>query len=202
MIFLSVHTILDLVSHLTVHINTVFTMAATTDLAHGQNVDLGYGEDQLGYRSTPTRSDLGYNSNDESLGYGSTPSNEALGYGDDADLGYGFSDQPQQNIGYGGDNGNTLCTTNAAPIGRKEGARRRCSVTKYSLDTPTTDKVQTNPRLSRSTHTVATSDESSSYDDDSEEDFAFEAPVKEEQRKKKKGGRKLFGKVRRAMSAI
>ena len=175
------------------------TTTTTTELGYGQDVDLGYGDDQLGYGSTPTLSDLGYNSNDESLGYGSTPSNEALGYGDDDDLGYGLpiQDLTQQDIEYGGDK------TNAQPIKRKEGVRRRCSVTKYSLDTAATAKIQTkNTQLSRSSHSVATSDESSSYDDDSEENFAFEAPVKEEQRKKRKGGRKLFGKVRRAMSAI
>lgn len=85
------------------------------DLGYGSTLtsaDLGYGDDDFGYGATPTVQDLGYGAED--LGYGATPTTQDLGYGGE-DLGYG-DEEP------------------AAEPRRAGGARRRCSVTKYSLE--------------------------------------------------------------------
>jgi hypothetical protein len=82
--------------------------------------DLGYGpvnDDVLGYGpEVPTQQD----SNTKYGGYRGGSNTDGLGYGSNhsADLGYGFGDDD----GAGG----------APP--RRERTRRRCSITKYSLD--------------------------------------------------------------------
>jgi hypothetical protein len=95
----------------------------------------GYGEEPQPYRAS--MDELGYGPvNDHVLGYGPTvptlqdpntkyrdsSSHDGLGYGSSHsdDLGYGFGDDDD---GAGG-----------APPRRRERTRRRCSITKYSLD--------------------------------------------------------------------
>ena len=178
-------------------------MTTTTDLGnYGQDIDLGYGEDQLGYGAAPTSCDLGYGLTDEGLGYCPTASSDFLGYGNDPDLGYGTQQgDTQHDLGYGSDNGNKASNTAPQP-NKRQGARRRCSVTKYSLDTPETIKAKNDKKMSsRSEYSVFTSDESFSSDDDSEAESAFDIPLKEEKKTKNKG-KTLFRRVRRAMSAI
>ena len=95
-----------------------------TDYGYGDaQPDYGYGED-MGYGDgAPDSTDYGYGN--------SAPDNTDYGYGDSApatDYGYGDA-APEQDYGYGDSS-----PTPAPPAPTKRRPRRRCSVTKYSLE--------------------------------------------------------------------
>mmetsp|Transcript_1659 Transcript_1659/g.3546 ORF Transcript_1659/g.3546 Transcript_1659/m.3546 type:complete len:142 (-) Transcript_1659:162-587(-) len=114
-------------------------MADSTDYGYGDNNDYGYGDSggsggaDYGYGDS---NDYGYGDSgagggDTDYGYGD--SND-YGYGDDAgDMGYG--DQGGQDYGYGDQPEPSAPSAAPAPSADgKKRPKRRCSVTKFSLE--------------------------------------------------------------------
>ena len=95
----------------------------------------GYGEEPQPYRAS--MDELGYGQADDVLGYGQAePTQDPNKYGyddrDSSNCGLGYGSNHSVDLGYGyGDEG---CGGGEQPPRRRERTRRRCSITKYSLD--------------------------------------------------------------------
>jgi len=106
---------------------------------------------------------LGYGDPDELTG------KEGLGYGDVPpaaprdDLGYGDAGADDANMGYGEDLGYNSDTPE--PPKRSQGVRRRCSVTKYSLEAQAQQNVEAAEQKAQQSQE---SSENSSYYSDSD----------------------------------
>ncbi len=120
----------------------------------GHNTDYGYGDQTMdyGYDSQIINSDEGYGDNNADYGYAaqtdfafgdsqpsssygeSQPSNADYGYGDSApsNTDYGYGDSPPGNTDYGYGDSEPAESVKEEPKTRRP--RRRCSVTKYSLE--------------------------------------------------------------------
>lgn len=118
-----------------------------TDYGYGDahNTDYGYGDQNMDYGYGDQNMDYGYGDQNNSADYGYGSANVDYGYGAQTDYGYGDAEPTNTDYGYGDsgpsnidyDYGNSETTepsepAKSAPKPRRP--RRRCSVTKYSLE--------------------------------------------------------------------
>jgi hypothetical protein len=155
-----------------------------------QEPDLGYGQD-LGYGTTAA--DLGY----DDRGYGPTPTSEDRGYDDE--LGY-ENEEPR--------------AVHEGPQKPRQQARRRCSVTKYSLEASAQVQSQDfaqpdsqQPPIAGHPEQAEISVEFTSTPDSSESEnnrlecSSVDGSSSEEAQKNKSRRGKAFGRIRRALSS-
>lgn len=99
--------------------------------------DYGYEDAEPDYGYGDSSPDYGYGDAkpNEDYGYGDAKPDEDYGYGDakpDEDYGYGDA-KPNEDFGYGDAKPDDAASAPAAPAGNRR-PKRRCSVTKYSLE--------------------------------------------------------------------
>lgn len=155
--------------------------------------DMGYGDAQpdYGYGDGAPATDYGYGDGSPSTdyGYGDAAPSVDYGYGDDA---------PATDYGYGD-------SAPAQPAEPKRRPKRRCSVTKFSLQSPEAAKQEletgieaTGPAPTEDEKSIAKTEESSDemeFSDNANE--AVAAPIEKKkfnQLKNMKSGMKKFGK--------
>jgi hypothetical protein len=99
-------------------------------------VDYGYGDVDYGYGDAHPSEDYGYGDAQPDYWYGDAMPEEDYGYGA-TDYGYGDSN-PDEDYGYGATEDYGYGDADAQPVPQeKRRPKRRCSVTKYSLEEQT-----------------------------------------------------------------
>jgi hypothetical protein len=158
------------------------------------------GEVDYGYGDEP---DMGYGDAQPDMGYGDASPD--MGYGEQPDMGYGDDTKPATDMGYGSSDDGGQPT---AP--RRQRPKRRCSVTKYVLESSAADQVSAtldmgakvrewqNEQAAPSQNTTATA---SSFSED-EDDESPKAKEKTRKSRGKKTGMGMMGKLRSKMSVM